>query len=171
MSGASTSPEVRRSRGIRRLAWVTIALAFAPLMGLLLVSLFETVVPPKGHNPFLASAGPWRTLLMVLVITAPAHVPYITILCVTAWGLLRHWKWARTTTLVLAPLVAILSLFAWGGIFSAMYSWQVESIQNSNFKETIIAFSPTAILSGIYCVAAIISLWDRDIEVPSQPQG
>jgi hypothetical protein len=163
MRDAEITADVWKSRAIRRLAWMTVALAFAPLMGLMLVVLFEAFVPPQGHNPFLASGRPWVALLMVLAITAPAHVPYVTVLCITAWGLFRRRAWARIVALILTPLAAILSLFAWGGTISALYSWRVEGLQGSNLKETIIAFSPTAILSTTYSVTAVIVLWNRDI--------
>ncbi len=161
--------ETAMIRRMRRLAWLTTALAFAPLMGLLLVGLCEAILPPKGHNPFLASDRPWRGLLMVLAITAPAHVPYIVILCVTAWGLFRHREWARIAALVLAPLAAILSLFAGGESFASFSSWLTREGSDSSRLAGAVFLSPIAVLSAAYCVLALIVFWGRDVSTSSIP--
>lgn len=116
--------------------------------------LCDVIFPPKGHNPWLSGGSWWGGLLMVLVITAPAHVPYLTVLGATAWGLFQQHPWARIVAIILLPFAAILSLFAWGGTIVSMYEWLGKGNNSSHLKYSILTFSPTAILSAAYCIAA-----------------
>ena len=151
------------SRRIRRLAWLTIALALAPMLGLVLAGLFEAIVPPNGHNPFLASGRPWMALLMVFAITAPAHVPYVAVLCITAWGLFRHRPWARIMTLVLTPFALGLMLLFGGGIVDALFNVLVKGVRDSSVKLRIVAFSPLTLTSAVYCLYAHLLLWNAQV--------
>ena len=163
------------ARRIRRLAWLTIALALAPMLGLVLAGLFEAIVPPNGHNPFLASGRPWMALLMVFAITAPAHVPYVAVLCITAWGLFRHRPCARIMTLVLTPFALGLMLLFGGGIVDSLFNVLVKSVRDSNVKMRIVAFTPLTLTSAAYCLFAHLLLWKAEVraafKLPSDPDA
>ncbi len=144
------------SKRVRWLACVTTVLALTPLLALLLSGLFELVFPPKGHNPWLSGGSWWGNFLMVLVITAPAHIPYLTILGATAWGLFRQNPWAISIALILSPLAAIFSLFAWAAVVICVYAWLVKGITDSNINFSVLFCGPIAILLTTYCVTAVL---------------
>lgn len=146
------------------LAWLTVALAMSPLIGALSVTAFEILVPPQGHNPFLSGGGPWKGLVMVLVITAPVHVPYLAVLCLTARGLFRHDRWASVGTLVLAPFATLLSLAAFGFAFADFMTWMNSAPGIHQHLEGVLLMLPTAVVAMLYSVSVgvmTITRWQR----------
>ena len=158
-----TSPvDVVNSR-IRGLGWLTIALALAPVSGLLLSALVDALFPGQGHNPWLSVGNPWRAVLMVVAFVAPIHVPYTILLWLAARGLFRHRPWARVMTLVLTPFAFGLMLLFGGGIVASLFNLLAEGNRSSNVALSIVAFSPLTLTSAAYCLFAHLVLWNAEV--------
>jgi hypothetical protein len=161
-SGNTWPIDVVRTR-IRGLGWLTIALALAPVSGLLLAALLDVLLSEKGHNPWLTVGNPWGAVLMVVAFVAPIHVPYTILLWLAARGLFRHRPWARVITLILTPFAVALTLLFGGGIVAALFNLSAEGNRGSSVTMSIVAFSPLTLTSAAYCLCAHSLLWRTEV--------
>ena len=150
---------------IRFLGWLTVALAMAPVSGVLLTFLIALLSAPfypaqGGHGGPWADTGIGPAVIFVGFLAA-MHVPYTILLCFTARGLFQLRQWARIMTLCLTPFLFVLMLFTGGGIVFAIH---LAVVRHLTVELVLVGILGPLTLTGVvYCVLSHLWLWNPDV--------